>query len=154
MAEFFAAADPCILLWLLLFIVFVAAELVTVGLTSIWFAAGALIALLVAICGGPLWLQGSLFVIVSLALLAATRPLAKRFINNHTQKTNADSIIGSTIRIAEAVNNREETGTAVVRGQEWTVRSADDLTVIASGETARVTGISGVKLIVEKIKED
>jgi membrane protein implicated in regulation of membrane protease activity len=95
-----------------------------------------------------------LFVIVSLALLAATRPLAKRFINNRTQRTNADSIIGSTILIAEAVNNREETGTAVVRGQEWTVRSADDLTVIAPGETARVIGISGVKLIVEKIKED
>jgi membrane protein implicated in regulation of membrane protease activity len=154
MAQFFAAADPCILLWVVLLIVFVAAELISVGLTSIWFAAGALIALLAAIFGGPLWLQGGLFVVVSLVLLAATRPWAKRFINGHTQKTNADSIIGTTIMITEAVNNREETGTAVVRGQEWTVRSVDDPVVIAPGEIAKVIGISGVKLIVEKAKED
>jgi membrane protein implicated in regulation of membrane protease activity len=140
----------CILVWLVLVVAFVVGELVSVGLTSIWFAAGALFALFCAMVGAPLWVQILLFFAVSLVCLYATRPLANRFINRNVQSTNAESLIGQEIRITERVSNLDQTGTAVVNGQEWTVRTADDSDILEEGELARITAISGVKLIVEK----
>lgn len=154
MSEFLSSVNVYVLLWLILIVAFIVAELISVGLTSIWFAAGALIALVAAVCGGSPALQLILFLIVSCGLLAATRPWAKKFINSHTQKTNADRLVGEEIRIAEPVSNMEQTGSAVVHGQEWTVRAADDRETFTPGEPARIVRISGVKLIVEKIKEE
>lgn len=150
MPTILAQADPFIVLWVLLIIAFVIGELISVGLTSIWFAAGALAALLLALLGvGPL-VQFAVFLIVSIVLLLSTRSWAQRFINSRTQKTNADSIIGQTIRIAERVSNRDQTGMAIVHGQEWTVRASSDDEVIEKDQNAKVVEISGVKLIVEK----
>lgn len=141
----------CILVWLVLIIIFIVGELATIGLTSIWFALGAIVALISSFFGASFALQIVLFVAVSLIALAATRPLANKFINHKVQSTNAQSLIGQEIRIREQVSNIDETGMAVVQGQEWTVRSADDSVTIAPGELARIKSISGVKLIVEKI---
>lgn len=150
MPTILAQADPFIVLWVLLIIAFVIGELISVGLTSIWFAAGSLAALLLALLGvGPL-VQFAVFLIVSIVLLLSTRSWAQRFINSRTQKTNADSIIGQTIRIAERVSNRDQTGMAIVHGQEWTVRARSDDEVIEKDQNAKVVEISGVKLIVEK----
>ena len=150
MPTILAQADPFIVLWVRLIIAFVIGELISVGLTSIWFAAGALAALLLALLGvGPL-VQFAVFLIVSIVLLLSTRSWAQRFINSRTQKTNADSIIGQTIRIAERVSNRDQTGMAIVHGQEWTVRARSDDEVIEKDQNAKVVEISGVKLIVEK----
>jgi membrane protein implicated in regulation of membrane protease activity len=142
-----------ILVWLILIIVFIVGELATVGLTSIWFAAGALIALFCAMIGASFGVQILLFFVVSLVCLYATRPLAKRFINRNVQSTNADSLIGQEIRITERVSNIDQTGTAVVRGQEWTVRAADDREILEEGDMARIISISGVKLIVKKMNQ-
>ena len=151
MFEFLSAADPCILLWIILLIVFVVIELATVGLVSIWFAAGSLVALIIAILNGGIIAQFIAFIIVSVGLLAATRSWARDFVNSKTQKTNADSVVGKEIRITERVSNLDQTGAAVVSGQEWTVRADDDKQIFEQGETARVVRISGVKLIVEKV---
>lgn len=151
MAGFLSGMDACILVWLILIILFIVGELATVGLTSIWFAVGALVALISAFFGAPFGLQIVLFIAVSLIALAATRPLANKFINRKVQSTNAQSLIGQEIRIKKQVSNIDQTGMAVVQGQEWTVRSADDDVIIAQGELARIKSISGVKLIVEKI---
>lgn len=150
MTGFLSGKNLYILLWLLLIIAFVVGELVSVGLTSIWFAAGSLVALLLAFVGAPLWAQIILFLIVSLVCLFATRPFANKFINRNVQSTNAESLIGQEIRITERVSNIDQTGVAVVNGQEWTVRSADDNEVFAQGELVQIKSISGVKLIVEK----
>ncbi len=150
MPTILAQTDPYIVLWVLLIIAFVIGELISVGLTSIWFAAGALAALILGLFGaGPL-VQFAAFLIVSIVLLLSTRSWAQKYINSRTQKTNADSIIGETIRIAERVSNRDQTGMAVVRGQEWTVRARSDDEVIEKDQNAKVVEISGVKLIVEK----
>lgn len=154
MAGFLSETNLCILVWLILVILFIVGELVTVGLTSIWFAVGALIALLGAFLGLPFWFQVILFIAVSIICLIATRPLANKFINRRVQNTNAESLIGQEIRITEQVSNLDQTGTAVVHGQEWTVRAADDKEIIPQGELARIKSISGVKLIVEKINSN
>lgn len=137
-------------LWLVLMILFVLGELATVGLTAIWFAAGALAALLASLAGADPLVQFLLFVAVSVLTLAVTRPWAKKYINSRAQKTNADSLVGERIRIAERVSNIDQTGMAVVHGQEWTVRAHDDQETIEAGEDATILAISGVKLIVEK----
>ena len=142
--------DSYELLWLILLIAFVLGELATIGLTSIWFAAGALIALIAAMAGVNPIIQFVLFVLVSVVLLAATRPWAHKYVNAKMQRTNADSLIGETIRIRERVSNMDQTGMAVVHGQEWTVRTREDNEIIEPGEQATILAISGVKLIVEK----
>jgi membrane protein implicated in regulation of membrane protease activity len=141
----------CILVWLVFVIAFIVGELVSVGLTSIWFAAGALVALIFAVFGAPFWLQMLLFILVSLGCLYATRPLANRFLNQNVQSTNAESLVGQEICITERVSNLDQTGTAVVNGQEWTVRAADDREILEKDELARIISISGVKLIVKKM---
>lgn len=154
MFDFLSAADPYILLWIILLIGFVVIELATVGLVSIWFGAGALVALIVAALGGGILFQILAFIFVSFGLLLATRSWAKGFLNNKTQKTNVDSLVGKTVRVTQRVNNLDQTGAAVLSGQEWTARADDDKEIFEQGELARVVRISGVKLIIERIKED
>ena len=140
--------------WLALLIVLLVIEIITVGLTSIWAAGGALVALLLNIAGVSLLWQVIAFFVVTFVLLVFTRPFAVRFINSRREKTNYEGIIGKTIRIVERVDNLSHTGMAVVNGQEWTVRSEDDAVILEPGTIAKVTGISGVKLIVKKYEED
>ena len=107
--------------------------------------------MLAAVLGANPVVQIILFLVVAVGLLAATRPWAKKYINSRTQRTNADRVIGETIRITERVSNLDQTGMAVVHGQEWTVRTRNDNEIIEPGEEAKILAISGVKLIVEKV---
>lgn len=143
-----------IVFWLVLAIVFAAVELATVGLVSIWFAAGAFAALLVAVLHGNLILQVIVFLAVSIVLLVSTRSWAKKYLNSKIQKTNVDSVIGEKTRLTERVSNLDQTGKAVVLGQEWTARAAHDNEIIEQGELVEVVSVSGVKLIVKRFKED
>lgn len=150
MAQILELANPYIITWLVLLIVFIVVELFTVGLTSIWFAAGALVALIIAACGGGFVFQIIAFLIVAFGALFATRPWAKKYINSRTQATNADSVIGAEVKVAERVSNMDQTGTVVVKGQEWTARAKDDSMIFEQGELAKVVRIDGVKLILTK----
>lgn len=140
--------------WLALMIVLIVIEIVTVGLTTIWFAGGALIATIVSCLGGGIVLQVVLFFVVSLVLLIFTRPFAIKYINATRVKTNYEGVIGKIVRVTKTVNNLQESGSAVVNGIEWTVRSNDDEKVIEEGALAKVVSINGVKLIVEEYIEE
>ena len=140
--------------WLLLLILFICVELVTVGLTSIWFAVGAFTALIFAMIGLPFPVQVLVFIIVSVALLVVTRPIAAKYLNSRVQKTNVDSLIGTKCYVTECVNNINQTGKAVVNGLDWTVRADDDREIINQGELVEIVRVCGVKLIVRKVKED
>ena len=141
------------LVWLALRIVFGVGEAVTLGLTSIWFAAGALVSLSCALLGGPEWLQLALFLVVSALCLLAIRPFAQRHFNTRVQPTNADRILGETARVTEDIDNFQGTGAVIIGGMTWTARSSGDGTIPA-GSTVRVLRIEGVKVIVELEKEE
>ena len=143
-----------IVFWVVLAFVFAAVEVARVGLVSIWFAAGAFAALLVAVLHGNLILQVIVFLAVSFVLLVSTRSWAKKYLNSKIQKTNVDSVIGEKTRLTERVSNLDQTGKAVVLGQEWTARAAHDNEIIEQGELVEVVAVSGVKLIVKRFKED
>lgn len=138
------------IVWLVLLLIFAASEAVTVGLTSIWFAAGALVALIAALLGGALWIQIALFLAVSVLCLLAVRPLAKKHLNNKVEATNADRAIGEEAQVTEDIDNIHGKGTVTIRGVAWTARSEDG-GPIAAGTMVKVLRIEGVKVFVEPI---
>lgn len=142
------------LIWLGLFILLLVIEIITVGLTTIWFAVGALAALAANVMGADLIIQIIIFLAVSVVLLIFTRPWAEKHLNRKRVRTNYEREIGKVIRITEKVDNLNQTGKSVVDGQEWTVRSKNDSEIFEAGALARVAAVSGVKLIVEKCEEE
>ena len=136
--------------WLVLLVVFAATEAVTVGLTSIWFAAGALAALVAALLGWALWIQIALFLVVSLLCLLAVRPLARRHLNDKIEPTNADRVIGDEAQVTQDIDNIRGRGAVIIRGMTWSARSEDD-SLIPTGTMVRVLRIEGVKVFVEPI---
>lgn len=139
---------PFTAVWLILLIVFAIGEGVTVGLTCIWFAVGALGALLAAGLGFGLVVQIVVFLGLSLTTLLLVRPLAKQFFTPRFQATNADRVIGATALVTEEINNINGTGLANISGQVWTARSAHDV-VIQPGREVKVLRLEGVKVFVE-----
>ncbi|MBR1659759.1 MAG: NfeD family protein [Oscillospiraceae bacterium] len=137
--------------WAVLSAVFLGTEAISLGVTSIWFALGALAALVAEVLGAPVWLQALLFAAVSAGTLALTRPLVKKYINGRTQATNADRVIGMRAVVREDIDNLSGAGTVAVDGKLWSARSADGGPVKA-GTTVRVQRIEGVKLIVRQEK--
>jgi len=135
------------IMWFIAMVAMLGVELATVSLTSIWFALGALAALIAALCGAPIWLQVVWFLVVSVLALIATRPLVKKYINGKTTPTNADMLMGQTCVVTEPISNLSETGAVKIGGKVWTARSEDG-TVFAPGEKVVAVRIEGVKLIV------
>ena len=140
------------LIWTALLILFGIAEAATVGLTSIWFAAGSLIALAVSLLGGPLWLQIVLFILVSILSMLAIRPIASKYLNSKVEPTNADRIIGAEVKVTEAIDNLMAQGAVNIAGMTWSARSQNDEN-IPVGTLVRVLRIEGVKVYVEVVKE-
>lgn len=139
--------------WLILMVLCIVFEIATVGLVSIWFAGGALVACFLAMFNVHVIIQVIVFVVVSLLLLVVTKPMAKKWINRDRVKTNYEGIIGKVVRVTERVDNINETGTALINGQEWTARSKSDNITLEQGEVAQVVNISGVKLILKKYQD-
>ncbi len=141
------------MIWLILFVVLVVFEIATMGLTTIWFAAGSLVAFFASLFHVTWWLQFIIFIVISLIMLIFTRPFAVRYVNRHTQKTNIDSIIGQTGRVIAQIDNAQASGYVVVNGLEWAARSADS-SIIEVDTMVTVKAIEGVKLIVERKSSD
>ncbi len=142
--------DVQAVVWLALLVVLLAAEAATLGLTTIWFAGGALAAFVMAVLGMELFAQIAVFCAVSVLLLVFTRPLASRWLNRDRVKTNAESLIGQTAVVTEAIDNLENRGQVQVRGQYWTARAESDPELIREGSRVTIKKISGVKLIVKE----
>lgn len=138
--------------WFAAAAILVIVEIATLGLTTIWFAAGALIAGFLSLANVHLVIQIIAFAAVAALLLFVTRPLAAKYLNSQTKKTNADSLVGEICLVTSPINNLKAEGQAVVRGQEWTARSIDG-SLIPEGTRVRIVSISGVKLMVENIGE-
>ena len=133
--------------WLAAMVIFLAAEAMTVTLVSIWFAAGALGAILVALLGGGLMLQVSVFLLLAILLLLSLRSIVRRHITPRISKTNIDSIVGATGVVLTPVNNIAALGQVQVNGVEWSARSTNG-SHIPAGTLVKVDRIEGVKVYV------
>ena len=139
--------------WAALIVVFLIVEGLTAGLASIWFALGSVAALVSAFLGAPIWLQITLFVIVSALTLIFTRPLARKYVNKRIEPTNADRLIGASATVTERIDNIAAKGYVKAGGRLWPARSKsgepiekDTITVVRS--------IDGIKLIVEPLSAE
>ena len=139
--------------WLIALAVFLVIEIITLGLTTIWFAGGALIAFLLSLVTDNFILEFSAFIIVSLVLLFFTRPIAQRYFNKQRAKTNYESLIGRHGKVIETIDNFNNTGQVTVNGQEWTARALNNKNIIEPGKRVVIKDIAGVKLIVEEAED-
>ncbi|MBO5318110.1 MAG: NfeD family protein [Oscillospiraceae bacterium] len=138
------------MIWLILLVVFLLIEAATVGMISLWFAGGALAAMITALVGGKLWLQAVIFAVVSAILLTALRPLAKRLFTPKLTPTNVDSVIGREGLVTVAIDNLSAAGTVKLGAMEWSARSTEG-TPIPVGERVRVDKVEGVKVFVTPV---
>ena len=136
-----------ILGWIAAMIILIVIEVMTTGLTTVWFAGGAFAAFLLSMAGAPFALQVGVFVGVSVLLMLFTRPVAVRYLNSRTHKTNIDGLPGQTAVVKETIDNLNAAGKVMLNGMEWTARSVDG-EVIEAGAQVIVREISGVKLMV------
>ena len=139
--------------WLAIFIVLLAIEIITMGLTTIWFAGGALMALAAGLLGFGNTVQSVVFVVVSALLLILTRPLAVKYFNQERLKTNAESLIGQRALVIEDIDTLEARGRVEIRGQEWAAKTDEPDGKLAKNTVVVVNGIQGVKLIVRAREE-
>ena len=139
--------------WLVVLVVLVVIELLTMGLTTVWFAGGALIATVASLFHAPLALQVILLLIVSAILLFFTRPLAVKYFNKDRVRTNAESLVGHQAIVISEIDNLQGIGQVNVGGMEWSARTRIDGVKLPVGTVTTVLGINGVKLVVEERKE-
>ena len=137
-------------LWLIAMVVFLIVEAAVPGLVSIWFALGALAAVLAAMLRAPVWLQVVWFFVISIAALALTRPLAKKYVNGRVQPTNADRVLGRECVVRERIDSLSGTGAVTADGKVWSARMRDENECAEVGEIVIAREIQGVKLLVEK----
>lgn len=146
--------EPVIWIWLGVLIACVIFELATPSLTTIWFAGGAFVAFIMAVCKLPIWAQIIAFLVVSLVLLFFTRPVFTKIFKIGSAKTNVEALIGRRAKVVVEIDNNRQIGYAVVDGQEWTARAKSDSDIIPQNAMVEIVGISGVKLIVRQINEN
>ena len=135
------------IIWLVLTVAFLAAEAATVTVISLWFAAGALAAMVTALLGGGIWLQAGIFVLVSAAALTALRPLVRKYLKPKLTATNVDSVIGTEGIVTIGIDNIAAAGQVKLGGMEWTARSTSG-EPIPQGTRITVDRIEGVKAFV------
>ena len=139
------------ILWLGLMVLFLVVEAATVTMLSLWFAGGALAALVVSATGGPVGFQVGVFLVVSAVLLALLRPLARKHFTPKLTKTNVDSVIGMEGYVTGDIDNVAATGTVKLGSMEWTARSATG-EKISTGTLVKVEKIEGVKAFVTPVE--
>ena len=136
--------------WLVLFVIFLVAEILTLGLTTIWFAGGSLVAFVLALLDVSLPIQIVAFLIVSIVLLILTRPIAVKFFNQKREKTNVDSLIGQKAIVLEAIDSLHGRGRVEINGMEWSAKTEEYGQILEQGEVVIVQAIQGVKLVVKR----
>lgn len=138
------------IIWTVILVLCLLVEASSVVLVSIWFAAGALAALIAAVLGAALWLQVVLFIVVSGSFLLALRPIMKKWIRTGQARTNLDAVIGSTGIVLETIDNIQGAGRVKLGAMEWSARSTDG-TQIQLGTQVTVDRIEGVKVFVTPV---
>ena len=140
------------LMWLLLVIVFVVIEALTVQMICIWFAGGALVALICSLFDLQVWLQITVFAVFSVALLILTRPVIRKMHRSPRIRTNADRVLDSIAIVTEEVDNLKSQGAVTIGGLVWSARTKGE-EPIPVGTKVIVRAIEGVKVIVEELAD-
>ncbi|MDE5884388.1 MAG: NfeD family protein [Oscillospiraceae bacterium] len=140
------------LIWSVVLVAALIAESLTLQLVTIWFAAGALAALIMAWLGCSVLSQMIIFTAVSALLLCVTRPLLKKLQVRNVLPTNTEAEIGRLAVVTEQISNADDTGRVRIGGVHWKARMSQDDMICQAGETVRVEQISGTTAYVARVK--
>lgn len=154
MASITFSAGTTALFWLVVLFVLVVIEIITMGLTTIWFAGGALVATILSMFSVPVSIQIVAFLLVSFALLIFTRPVAVKYFNKERIRTNTESLVGQQAIVVSEIDNLQQTGRVTIQGKEWTARTMKNGKTVPIGAVVIVCAIDGVKLIVQEKGEE
>lgn len=135
------------IIWLIVMIICLVIEAITLGLTTIWFAAGAFIAMLLSFIGLSIGIQIASFLIISVASIIFIYPTIKNKLRYGTEKTNYETLINKVGIVIEEINNMENTGQVKINGQIWSAKEMNN-NIIEKNKEVLVKEIKGVKLIV------
>lgn len=139
-------------IWLVIFLLLLAIEIVTLGLTTIWFAIGAIAAFVVTLCGLGTTVQLVVFIVVSIVSLILTRPIVVKYLNKDKIKTNVDELIGKNAIIVKDADGVNSFGEANLNGEIWMAKSFDGA-YLKKDEIVEIVSVEGIKLVVKR-KED
>lgn len=139
--------------WLIVFVVFAALELVSLGMTCIWFAIGALAACVASLFTSNWIIQALIFIVVTVLVLILLRPIAIKHINGKAEKTNVESMEGKVGKVISDIDNINAKGMVKIDGMEWTARSQQN-DVIEEGTLVKVVAVEGVKVIVKEVENN
>ncbi len=142
------------MIWLIIAIASGVVEAITLGITSIWFLFGAIVAWILAELGAPFAVQILAFIVISSVLLYFTKPLLKKYLKIGRERTNADALIGEMAIVTEEIDTIKAEGQVEVRGQIWSAKTLDDQGVIKKDTRVKILNIEGVKLVVKKLEEN
>ena len=134
--------------WIAVLVMSLVTEAITTDLVAVWFFPSSIVAIILALCGVPWYVQLPVFLVLGLALVAATRPICKKWIDGKKEKTGTDLLLGQTALVTEEICNLKERGEVRLNGLCWSARTQDPALVIAAGEQVTVLEIKGVKVIV------
>ncbi len=138
-----------VFVWLVIAVVLGIFEAATVALVSIWFAIGAVAAMVPAYFNAPFWVQILVFILVSALCFVFTRPFFKKIIRVNKQPTNADRLVGQEGVATDDIENIECRGKVFISGLTWSARSETG-ELIPQGAVVTVKKIEGATLVVER----
>ena len=136
--------------WIVVMVACIIIEILTVSLTTTWFAIGALAAFLFYSLGADIVIQFIVFFVVSIVLLIFTRPIFTKYLKVGKIRTNVESLIGEKAKVVSKINNLNNDGTVKVRGQIWSARSENDDEEFEADTIVYIKNVVGVKLIVSR----
>jgi membrane protein implicated in regulation of membrane protease activity len=136
-------------LWLIAAVILAVGELTTTGLFLAPFAGGALIASLLAAAGAGATIEWAVFLVVSIVLLAALRPVARAHQRSRGRiRTGTAALVGQTATVVERIANAEGVGCVKLDGEIWTARAFVDEETFEPGERVQVLEIRGATALV------
>ena len=140
------------IIWLSVFVIALIIEASTTELVSVFFAFGALVAMVISfIPGVEWWVQLVVFVVLSGVSLAALRPLVKKYFNKEKRSTNVDEMIGKRANVIDV--NGDGYPEVKVNGLIWRVEPVDEEEKIEVGQKVEIVAIKGNKLVVRKVEQ-
>lgn len=137
--------------WLIATGIFFVGEMVTTGFLIFWLGIGSLLALVVSLFTSNLFIQTAVFVISSIILIFATKPLADKFSKKDTVPTNVYTLAGKKGIVIETIDPKAGKGQIKVGGEIWSALCDEDL-VITKDSEVEIVNIQGVKAYVNPVK--
>jgi membrane protein implicated in regulation of membrane protease activity len=139
--------------WLIILAIFILIEIITLGITTIWFAGGALVAFIISLFYDNPFLEVVLFLVISMSLLCFTRPLVVRYFKHHNTKANQMRVIGKIAMVDSTIDQMNAVGQVILDGKVWSAKSLEG-NIVEKGTSVKIQGISGTNLIVSVSKDD